>query len=340
MALVNHELHLKVDDYVRLADTDGSETLSLLIKGLPVGFTLTDGSHSVTVTAADQVIDTKGWQQDALSIQSPQDFSGTLDLSISGRSEEGSTHQTATTAELPVRLSFERLATTEDTPLTLDEDKLLALAGVVPAPGQHLSLSDVQVDPAFGQVTHNADGSWTFTSAANVSVDQVALNLTVAGGAQPQQVSLPLQISAVTDAPVLADALSSTDFDHQAVGSDGWAFVDGTGLGWHTDYAKGIQVGQDKLYGGSSSNQIVELNANGGSNIYRDLPTTAGQALRFGFDLSARGGNTVAALEVVWEGKVIDTITPGSAFGLVHHEYDLVATGANSRLELRATGSG
>ncbi|WP_409438293.1 VCBS domain-containing protein, partial [Shewanella sp. SP2S2-4] len=344
MALVNHDLHLKVDDYVRLADSDGSETLSLLIKGLPVGFTLTDGSHSVTVTAADQVIDTQGWQQDALSIQSTKDFAGTLNLSISGRSEEGSTHQTATTAELPVRLSFESLATTEDTALTLDEDKLLALAGVVPAAGEHLSLSDVQVDPAFGQVTHNADGSWTFTPAANVSADQVALNLTVAGGAQPITAHLPLSITPVTDAPVITPGVqgSMTDFDSLALGSKGWDSVDPTPFGWHTDGSGRVEAAQDKLYGGSSNTNVeVSLIANAGKNLYQDLSTGAGKEVHLAFDLSARPGFSKAPLEVLWEGKVIDTITPGAdGYAMQHHEYDLVAASDTSRIELRVVGSG
>ncbi|MCG9964887.1 VCBS domain-containing protein [Shewanella cutis] len=340
VGLVNHAVSLDLGLAFQLVDTDGSETISYLIKGLPVGAMLSDGTHSVTVATAGQVIDTKGWQLDTLTLQAPRDFEGQLDFKVSAIAEEAATHETALSADQSVRLTFEHLETAEDTPRTFSEAELLQLAGLRSPAGQTYALSDVQVDPAFGQVTHNADGSWTFTPAANVSADQVALNLTVAGGAQSQQVALPLRISAVADAPVLADGLSTTDFNHQTVGSDGWAFVDGAGLGWHTSYGKGIEVGQDKLYGGASSNQIVELIANGASNIYRDIPSTAGQRLRFGFDLSARVGSSAAALEVVWEGKVIDTITPASGYAMVHHDYDLVATGANSRLELRATGSG
>ncbi|WP_439845544.1 VCBS domain-containing protein [Aeromonas veronii] len=340
--ITNHDLRLQLGSEFALTDSDGSEIVHYLIKGLPVGFTLTDGTHSVTVGQADQEIDTRGWQQDALRVQAPHDYTGAVDIQVTARSEEAGNAVTADSQMLPMRLSFasaDVLRVSEDTPKTFSADKLLALAGVVAPPGEHLSLSDVTVDPAFGHLTHNSNGSWTFTPAANVSADQVPLTLTVAGGTQPVTASLALSIAPVVDAPVSGGGLTvSTDFDHQDVGGDGWAFVDGTGMGWHTDYAKGIQVGQDKLYGGSSTNQIVELAANAGNNIYRDLPTTAGQALHFGFDLSARAGNTVAALEVLWEGKVIDTITPSSAFGLEHHEYDLVATGTNSRIELRATG--
>ncbi|WP_226019672.1 VCBS domain-containing protein [Novosphingobium sp. FKTRR1] len=344
-AVANRDLQLQLGKEFALTDTDGSESLHYMVKGLQVGFTLTDGTHSATVTQADQQIDTRGWQQDALRVQAPKDFTGAVDLQVIARSEEAGNAVTADSQVLPMRLTFEPaslLSLTEDTPKTFSGAKLMALAGAVPIPGEHLTLSDVQVDPAFGHFTHDSHGNWTFTPAANVSADQVPITLTVAGSTQPITATLALSIAPVADAPLSGGGLSvNTDFDHESVGGDGWAFVDGSGMGWHTDYSKGIQVGQDKLYGGTSStNKIVELTANGGSNIYRDLPTTAGQALHFGFDLSARGGQAVAPLEVVWEGKVIDTIKPGSGFALVHHAYELVATGANSRIELRATGGG
>ncbi|MBX9753138.1 MAG: VCBS domain-containing protein [Pseudomonadaceae bacterium] len=446
-----------------------------------------------------------------------------------------------------MRLSFERLATTEDTPLTLSESKLLALAGVVPAAGEHLSLSDVQVDAAFGQFSHNADGSWTFTPAANVNADQVPFTLTVSGGSQPISSSLQLSITPVNDAPILAaqtqavtedsavfnghvlasdpdagDTLAfsttatvdgftlnadgsysfdpshasyqhlaagqtqdvvipimvtdsaglsstqnltvtvtgsndgplvthataataadlgainedaprlfteaellravgasdvddgsslhivagsltsahgsftgdaahgftftpaanfsgqdvdlkfsvsdgtvsreafatlditpvadapvrgglsiTTDFNSVDVGAGGWKLSDPTPLGWHSSEASGVEIGQERLYGGSGNNQILNLTASWSSNIFRDLATQAGQTVHVGFDLSARPGFAITPIEVLWEGKVIDTITPASgSYAMQHHGYDLVATGDNSRLEFRTTGQG
>ncbi|MDT3296640.1 VCBS domain-containing protein [Shewanella sp. SP2S2-6] len=343
VALVNHALHLDLGQSFQLADTDGSETLSYLIKDLPVGFTLSDGSHSVTATTAGQQIDLKGWQLDALVLQSPADFEGQLALKVSASAEEGATHQIATSAELLLPLSFERLSTAEDTPRSFSERELLQLAGAVPAPGQHLSLSDVQVDPAFGQITHNADGSWTFTPAANVSADQVALNLTVAGGAQPQQVALPLQITAVTDAPVAGMLSIHPDISSQNPGSAGWAYLDPTQVGWHTDHHEGVYIGTATRYGGADSHSLLELSglASSPMNFYRTLNTQAGQTLVFSFDLTGRPGRPAATIEVLFEGKVIDTLTPGNqAYDMQRHEYVLTATGPDSRLELRPSGQG
>ena len=343
VALVNHALHLDLGQSFQLADTDGSETLSYLIKDLPVGFTLSDGSHSVTATTAGQQIDLKGWQLDALVLQSPADFEGQLALKVSASAEEGATHQTATSAELLLPLSFEHLSTAEDTPRSFSERELLQLAGAVPAQGQHLSLSDVHVDPAFGQITHNADGSWTFTPVANVSADQVALNLTVAGGAQPQQVALPLQITAVTDAPVAGMLSIHPDISSQIPGSAGWAYLDPTQVGWHTDHHEGVYIGTAIRYGGADSHSLLELSglASSPMNFYRTLNTQAGQTLVFSFDLTGRPGRPAATIEVLFEGKVIDTLTPGNqAYDMQRHEYVLTATGPDSRLELRPSGQG
>ena len=545
-AATNHDLAL--DTGFRFVDTDGSEAFGLVIKGLPVGFTLTDGTHSATVTTAGQAIETKGWDQDALMVHAPQDFEGELNLRVVAQSEETANHQTATSDVLPLHLSFIKLGVAEDTPKTFTEAQLLGLSGIRAPAGQTYTLGDVQVDPAFGHFSHDANGSWTFTPAANVNADQVPLTLTVTGGAQPISSTLQMAITPVNDAPelgaqtrtvtedaglftghlfatdvdagdtlamtttatvegfalnadgsytfdpsnaayqhlsagqtqrvvipvtvtdstgltltqnltimvigtedgpqvthgtaataadlgvinedapgvfteaellqavgasdaddgsslhIVAGSLTSThgsfsgdathgytftpaanfsgqdvdlqfsvtdgtvsreahaqlditpvadaplrdvaptittDFNSAVLGAPGWMVSDPTPMGWHSDESAGLEIGQERLYGGSGDNQVLSLTASWGNNIFRDLPTKAGEALHFGFDLSARPGFAVTPIEVLWEGKVIDTITPAAgSFAMLHHDYDLVATGDNSRLELRATGRG
>ncbi|MFM8260197.1 MAG: VCBS domain-containing protein [Vulcanococcus sp.] len=67
----------------------------------------------------------------------------------------------------------------------------------------------------------------------------------------------------------------------------------------------------------------------------------------FSLDVSGRTGTNSpddAAVEVLWEGKVIDTIRPAvNTFGMVRHEYDLTAHTDHPRIEFRAldhSGSG
>ena len=112
---------------------------------------------------------------------------------------------------MPQALSFDSPVVIEDTPRHFSEAQLLSFAGLHAAAGVSYGLSDVQVDPAFGHFSHNADGSWTFTPVANVSADQMPFTLTVTGGTQPISSTLHLDITPVADKPV--GPLVSTTFD-------------------------------------------------------------------------------------------------------------------------------
>ena len=346
LAQVNHDLNLTHE--LHLADTDGSETLTYMVKGLPVGFTLTDGTHSATVATAGQVIETTGWDQDALMVRAPQDYAGQLAIQVSARAEETGNHQMATSADMTLSLSFENPSTTEDTPKTFTASQLMQLAGIKIPAGQTYTVDDVQVDPAFGQVTHDANGCWTFTPAANVSADAVPLSVHVSGGGQALSGTVSLNITPVVDAPVLEVGSGpqpfnlSANFDQMVMGSAGWTTTDPAAAGWHTDHSGGVEMATEKVYGGTSDTSVaVGLIANAGANLFRDVPTLTGQAVHLSFDLSARPSFGKSPIEVLWEGKVIDTITPSAdGFTMVRHDYDLVATGSNSRIELRASGSG
>jgi hypothetical protein len=73
-----------------LADTDGSEHLALTLAGLPAGTTLSDGTHSVTVTGQAPVADITGWNTYALAITPPAGFHGQLALQVSATATEAS----------------------------------------------------------------------------------------------------------------------------------------------------------------------------------------------------------------------------------------------------------
>ncbi|WP_211235842.1 immunoglobulin-like domain-containing protein [Psychromonas aquimarina] len=52
-----------------LTDTDGSETLAVVLNDIPVGFTLSDGTHSFTADASTTSIDISDWSLDNLTLQ-------------------------------------------------------------------------------------------------------------------------------------------------------------------------------------------------------------------------------------------------------------------------------
>ncbi len=53
-----------------LADTDGSESLRLEISNVPVGATLTDGTHSFIATSVDTTVDVSTWILSSLTLTS------------------------------------------------------------------------------------------------------------------------------------------------------------------------------------------------------------------------------------------------------------------------------
>jgi VCBS repeat-containing protein len=65
-----------------LTDTDGSETLHLMLAGLPVGSVLTDGTHSLTTTVDQLIADITDWNTQALTVTPPLTSHGTYDLKI------------------------------------------------------------------------------------------------------------------------------------------------------------------------------------------------------------------------------------------------------------------
>ena len=54
-----------------LSDSDGSETLQLTLAGLPLGTTLSDGTHSLTTSQTQPIADITGWNTAKLSITPP-----------------------------------------------------------------------------------------------------------------------------------------------------------------------------------------------------------------------------------------------------------------------------
>jgi len=74
---------VKINLSAGLTDTDGSETLTASVSGIPVGAILSDGVHSFTATAGHTSVDVSGWSFGNLTIKPVQDFSGNFQLTVS-----------------------------------------------------------------------------------------------------------------------------------------------------------------------------------------------------------------------------------------------------------------
>ena len=91
-AAVNAAVKLNLASNV--TDTDGSETLAVSVSSIPVGATLTDGTHSFTSSAGNTSVDISGWSFGNLTVTPPQGFSGDLSLTVNATATD---HATLTT---------------------------------------------------------------------------------------------------------------------------------------------------------------------------------------------------------------------------------------------------
>ncbi|MDW1499794.1 tandem-95 repeat protein [Vibrio sp. YT-19(2023)] len=141
---------------------DDSETLSnLVMTGFPVGFEVTDGVNTITITEPGQCIDLNEWDISDLQMTPPADFNGEFFVTV-----------TATTVDYgdePEEFEdgidsgdFETLA---GEPVILTADDLIGLAENVDADaGDEVKFVHL-ADRSQGEIVDNGDGTWTFNPA-------------------------------------------------------------------------------------------------------------------------------------------------------------------------------
>ncbi|ENK2020933.1 tandem-95 repeat protein [Vibrio alginolyticus] len=141
---------------------DDSETLSnLVMTGFPVGFEVTDGVNTITITEPGQYIDLNEWDISDLQMTPPADFNGEFFVTV-----------TATTVDYgdePEEFEdgidsgdFETLA---GEPVILTADDLIGLAENVDTDaGDEVKFVHL-ADRSQGEIVDNGDGTWTFNPA-------------------------------------------------------------------------------------------------------------------------------------------------------------------------------
>ena len=128
-------------------------------------------------------------------------------------------------------------ATDEDTAVTFSAEQLLANASDVD--GDNLSVTGVSVDPAFGSVADNGDGTWTFEPNADFSGDDVPVSFDVTDGTETVSSAASIDVTAVADAPelLLSDTLTlDPDHGNYDLPADGILTVDVSYLSVNAGY--------------------------------------------------------------------------------------------------------
>ncbi len=176
-----------------LIDADGSETLAIVISGVPSGGSLsagTDQGDGTWVLTADQLSD--------LTFAPPSDAHGTFDLTVHATATEGQNNDVATTqqtlrvivdasADAPT-LTLENASGTEDTPIALSIAS--ALTDTDGSETLAISISGLPSDASLSAGVRSGDGTWSLTTD-----DLDGLSLTT--GAHSDS-DLSLTITAIT----------------------------------------------------------------------------------------------------------------------------------------------
>ena len=217
------EIALELDvigENLGLTDTDGSETLSVVISNVPKGTSFsagTDNGDGTWSVQPDEVAD--------LVITPPQHFSGTMELNMEATATENDGHSSTTTVPFSVtvtpvidtpELNVDAVKGNEDTAINLNID-----SGLVDTDGSEsfsMVIENVPEGATLSAGTDNGDGSWTLTEGElaglkitppNDSDTDFSLKLTatttekVTGESSTVSSDMTVTVNAVADAPVL-----------------------------------------------------------------------------------------------------------------------------------------
>ncbi|MCM8736710.1 tandem-95 repeat protein, partial [Azospirillum sp. A1-3] len=209
-----------------LVDTDGSETMAVVLSGLPAGAVLVDANGNILTPTAGSVSLTAA-QLSGLKLQPPADAGTDFNLTLTATTMETVGGATATTSQLfrvsvdPVAdqpiLTWTPLTGTEDTGLPLNLAVALADTDGSERLGL-LTITGVPTGALLSAGTHNADGSWTLTPAqlngliltppansdAPISLTVTAVSIESNGSTATKVVTVPITLHAVSDTPTLS----------------------------------------------------------------------------------------------------------------------------------------
>ena len=207
---------LAVNDAPEAADVDlgaGDEDTDIIITSaqLLAGSSDIDGDTlSISAVSVDAAFGSITDNNDGTFTFTPaQEVSGT-DIEISFTVTDGDLTDTAT-ATIDINPVNDALsagdvdlgASDEDTALVITAAQLLAASSDVD--GDVLSITSVSVNAAFGTITDNNDGTYTFTPAQNFNGDDIVLEFTVTDGEFEDTATATLDITPVNDGPSAQD---------------------------------------------------------------------------------------------------------------------------------------
>ena len=212
-------------------DVDGSETLTVSMKGIPVGASLSDGTHTFNATAGATATDVTDWDLSKLKLTPPANFSGDIALTVTATAQDGAAAPVSKDLTFNVHVAPVADAPTVIAPaVTGPEDTAIHLnigTTLVDTDGSesltHLTVSGVPVGAVVTDGTHSytstAGGNGTaaldgwdltkvtltppenFNGQINLTVNATSTELN--GPSATTQQPLTVNVTPVNDAPVV-----------------------------------------------------------------------------------------------------------------------------------------
>ena len=159
-----------------LADTDGSESLSVELDALPVGAVLADGTNSFTATAGNQLVDITGWNLAALTVTPPANGDADFSLTVRAISSEAGGGTATSMANLNVDV-----LPVNDAP-TVAAPAAIGVVEDVPSPVTGIVFGDVDAGSSPVTATFTvAQGTLSAVPGGGVAVGGIGTALTLTG---------------------------------------------------------------------------------------------------------------------------------------------------------------
>ncbi len=203
-----------------LNDNDGSETLSIVLTGIPNGATISDGRNSVTITD-NQSVDVTNWSLNSLVVTPPAGSHEDFKIKVTATStEKANTDQAESTVDIHVIVHEQSPTVTESDFVSGNEDQLISgnvltndsdaddvLSVVsISVNGQAYSVGNA-IELTEGKLTVNSNGSFTFEPTEHWSGKVPEIQYTTNTGKTD---TLTIEVKAVADAPNVTAVFGDT----------------------------------------------------------------------------------------------------------------------------------
>ncbi|WGK82636.1 Ig-like domain-containing protein [Vibrio aestuarianus] len=213
-----------------LSDIDGSESLAILLSGLPQGAIISDGTHSVTISTQGNV-DVSNWSLDSLVVTPPLGSHDDFTITVTATSTEKANGDKAQSTQdihvvvheqSPTVTQSDHYSGNEDQVITgnvllndSDEDDALSITKISVEGQEHQAGQFIEIDE--GILVVSANGNFSFEPTQNWSGTVPTIVYTTNTGKTD---TLTIEVKPVADAPNVTAVFGDTINNNVSLSSE------------------------------------------------------------------------------------------------------------------------